>query len=547
MKHTILLVIVFLISALIILVGCGESPDGSDDDDDQSADDDDDDNDDNDDDDEVDCRAVTWDYLQIDAMAPPPNPTTGHQTPEEYNKVNYYRFRLDTGDNPPKPVSSILILLPGFTVGANYLTYMARQLVEETCGDVEVWLTERRAHLLEDTKGMQSAEQAKDPMIAYNYYYENGEVDGQTFQGFKNGYNNETDFMSEWGLDLQVNDLRTLIHQVPKENRQTNVFLGGHSRGAAHIKAFAAYEFDDGVMGCDEIAGLVLVDGESRYLPIYGENLYLETLEWLRKGYLPRYITLPPFGPPVYTFIEILAMAASEEFAGTGDPRFGPDAVLGEYGPFKLLVPFFYRFADLQMTNEALFGFFFDSASGPISLLHGGLGGFDGPTQEDFLGVYPSAPSHFYQWLHYDEVEPKEFSEIQDVILSFYMGPSNTTDPYYPLRLDMDYYVANFMDNADNWRGNYFPLYASRMDAPVYFIGTSLLADMDRHLIYRNMLPPVRGQGLPRDQYGFHILFVPEWEHLDSAYAAPEVNPFFPDLLAWMDEFSVGQVQIPMP
>jgi hypothetical protein len=490
------------------------------------------------------CPGVVWDYRVVDSVAAPDNPITQAQTPTQYNRVSYYRFRPDTGAAPPKDVAAILIVLPGFTVGSNYLNFMAQNLVDISCGEIEVWTVDRRNHQMEDTWGMQAAEQELDPDIAYGYYYEGAQVDGRTFQGYPNAFDSGSAMMSEWGMDVLMKDIRTVIEQVPADKRKTNVFLGGHSRGAAHIKVFGAYQFEDGSMGADQVAGLAMLDGESRYIPI-GEGLYKMGVLALRMGWLPRYYMVEPLGPALYHYMEILAMAGSDELADQGDPRLGPEGFYDKLGPARFFMPFLLRSTQIKMTNEAMFGFFFDKQTGPINLLHGNIGALDGPVDQDLLGTFPSDPDHIYRWLHYDQTDPLEFCEIQDMMHSYYKGPSHPTDPFYPTRLDLDFFAAGFLDLAGSWRENYFPVYNSQMDAPVYLLGSRVLSGLNRHEFYRAQLPPVRGQSTPRDQFGFDVLMMPEWEHIDTIYAVVEDNPFYPDFLGWMEKFAEGRVQVP--
>jgi len=541
--------ILLSISLLCFLFSCGDDDDdsrGSDDDDD-SQDDDHAGDDDDDDDDDDSCPKVIWDYITIDSYPAPANPVTGRESPPKYNKAKYFRFRGDTGHESPDEVEAILIMVPGYTVGVGYMSYMAKSLVELSCGRVEVWTAERRHHLLEDSTGMDAAEAAKDPDIAYSYYWEGGAIDGKTFDGFLNPYNSETGFLSEWGLDLSMWDIRKIIEQVPEESRQKTVYLSGHSRGVVYAKAYAAYEFDDGHKGRDDLAGLLMIDGESRFLPIFTKGIYETTINSLRKGLLPRYMTLPPFGPPIYTNFEILAMAASEDFTNPDDPRLGPDGVYGKFGPMAFLVPIMYRFKDVTLSNEAFLGWATDKESGLVGLLLAGFGKLDGPTATDFLGAYPTDANHIYKWKHYDQVDPIEFCEVQDFIKSLYEGPSNGMDPYYATRLDIDFYAAGIFETGGTWKSDYFLLDNGAMDVPVFALGSRLLSEKsDRLYFYRDQLPPVRGQNLPRDQFGFDILWRDDWEHLDTAFAIAQTNEFFHLAVDWMLEFSHGTVAIPI-
>ncbi len=492
------------------------------------------------------CPAVVREYIEIPGDAAPDNPVTGAKTPPEYNVVRYIRYRADSGVVAPSEADAILVVAPGFTVGSGYLSYMAKSLVAQSCGRVEVWLTERRHHLLEDPTGMNAAEAARDPRLAYGYYFEGAPVGGKTFAGVLDAKGDATAMLSEWGLDIALKDLRRVIEQVPEASRRASVFLGGHSRGVAYVQAYAAYEFEPGHLGCDDLAGLVLIDGDSRYDAAMTEEVYLERLERIREGTSPRYVNVPPASPEIYIFLEILALAASNDVTTPGDPQLGPDGQFGTLGPLQSLAPLLFRGLEIKMTNEAFWGFAADTESAILDILRSGLGKLDGATEHDELGVYPSDEGHLYRWKHYDEVEPAEFCEIQDLLHALYEGPSNAPDPYYAARLDQDFYVADHMNTAGTWRETYFPLRASSMDAPVYVLGSRLLSgEPARVTDYRDGIAPVRGQVLPRSEFGFQVLWKPEWEHIDTVFAVAETNPFFADVIAWMQRFSGGAVQVP--
>ncbi|MCB9787730.1 MAG: hypothetical protein H6744_13690 [Deltaproteobacteria bacterium] len=489
------------------------------------------------------CPAVVTQYVEIPGVAAPPNPVTGAATPAEMNVVRFIRYRGDTGDAPPAEADAILVVAPGFTVGSGYLTYMAQRLVARSCGRVEVWLTERRHHLLEDPTGMNAAEAAKDPRVAYGYYFEGAEVGGKTFGGVLDAKGPATEVLSEWGLDIALQDLRSVIHHVPEASRRASVFLGGHSRGVAYVEAYAATEFEPGHLGADELAGLVLIDGDSRYDAAMTEQDYLARLQRIREGSTARYLNVPPASPEIYIFLEIMALASSDDVATPGDPELGPDGRFGTLGPLESLAPLLFRGLDIQMTNEAFWGFAADTESAILDILRSGLGKLDGPTESDELGVYPSDEQHLYHWLHYDEVSPPEYCELQDLLHALYAGPSNAPDPYYAARLDQDFYVADHMDTAGTWRDSYFHLRSSAMSAPVYVLASRLLSgEPERVTDYRDRIAPVRGQSRPRSEFGFEIQWMPQWEHIDTVFAVE--NPFFEAVTAWMLETSTGTVQV---
>ncbi len=496
------------------------------------------------DDDWPDIIDVVGEYVSIEGTVAPPNPATGDETPPEFNRIQFYRYRERTL-GPARPVSKILILLPGHTVGANTLIYAAKSLVELADGNLEVWVMDHRHHLLEDQWGIDIAEHLRDPNIAIDYYFRDRWILGKKFGGFLKGTGAVTAMMSEWGLDIEMQDVRRLIHLIPEEYRATNVFLGGHSRGVAFAQAFAANEFEDGIMGSEEIAGLVFIDGITRYEPWKTQSRIEKDLLSLRHGSTSRFVTMPPFGPPLYLFTEIIAMAAARQFAKPDNTELGPDGIFPNKGPLALLTPIAFRGRNITMTNKAYVGFMTDNQSGLVGILRAGFGKLDGPTARDFLGVYPTDENHVYSWIDYDEADPAECSDLDDLIPAIYKGPSNATDRYYSARLNLDLAVADQMETEGVWREQYFKMYTSRIDAPVLAVGTRIISGTDRYEQYRDRLAPVRGQNLPRTQFGYEIILHPEWEHIDPLFAKAESNDFLHRLIAWMDEFSAGVVEPP--
>ncbi|MBZ0271352.1 hypothetical protein K8I61_04905 [bacterium] len=554
----------FLVAILSLLVlsaagcSCGDDDDDDDDDavDDDTGDDDadddtgaDDDTSDDDADDDADDDGdfeLRSDYLLLDGAAAPANPEGG-STPASLNKIPMFRFREDTGENPPREVDAILVLAAGYTAGANQLLYIAEQIVRTSGGDVEVWVLDRRFHLLEDLHGSNVGEEQGDPWLAYDYYYNGLELEGKSFGGYYDDQGPETAMLSEWGLDLQMADYKIVLSLVPEEVRDKLVFFAGHSRGAWFVQTYAAYEFEDGSLGKDDIAGMVLLDGTGRYNEAYDEDDYLADLADIRTGAKPRTTQFSFFTPPLYTYLEIFTMAAAEGLSDGTDPTLGPDGFFGELGPFTVLYPILTRFNDVQLTNEAIMGLVADDEFGPLDNFKGHMGTMTGgQICQDFLGKFPCEDGMTYSWLNYQESDPAELMDIQSLIQNIYKGPSNNADPYYSSRLDFDFFVADQMETEGTWRHDYFKLYTSEVDVPVYAMETALVAETGEMEKYRDRLPAVEGGTLPRDDNAFRILTLPDWEHIDGLQVDAAFNPVFPDLLVWILDWSEGSVQVPL-
>src|SRR5262245_55851193 len=64
--------------------------------------------------------------IRVAAPKPPATPVTGTTTPDELDAVNVIRYRVDTGQQPPKPARAIIVLMPGFLGGGGGFDALAR-------------------------------------------------------------------------------------------------------------------------------------------------------------------------------------------------------------------------------------------------------------------------------------------------------------------------------------------------------------------------------------------------------------------------------------
>lgn len=540
----ILLVFLTVLAWALCPVGCGDDDD--DDSDDSGNDDDDSEDDDDDNDDSYPPFAVIYDYVIIEGEPAPPNPATNTPSPEKYNAIPLFRFRQDTGDLPPRPVKSIVILWNGFGAGASQFQMLALDLVEKAQGEIEVWVPDRRTALLEDQFGLDVAEAEKNPWIVQDYYFEGQTVNGQTFDGWLDAYSSDLDMLSEWGIDLQFEDYRRIVELVPEEFRRTNVYVGGHSQGVRTTMMFGAYEFPDGKLGSDLVAGLIFYDGKNQ-VEALTEFSYLQRLNDIRTGDYPRYDAQGLFGDPSIFFqLEYFGMLITDGF-GQGDPQMGPDGHLNDFGSFDLILKFMARFRNVTLTNEAWFGLVLDDESGPINAgFSAHMGALTGGTLgQDAMGVYPNQNGASYSWLNYNEVDPEEYVDIQKMGRMLYEGPSDFIDLYYSSRLFLDHHLAGDMETEGTWRHDYVHYYTSRIDAPIFCVKSKYLNNLNVYSDYLVNLPPVRNSDKPRTEEGFTIADVPELSHMEILMVEPDRNEIYDELLVWLDRWSEGTVTVP--
>jgi hypothetical protein len=170
-------------------------------------------------------------------FVPDANPETAEDTPNELNQARVVRYF--TADEPSPAPRAIVIAMPGFLGGGPSFDGIARSVVRRCTEDgfpVEFWAIDRRSNGLEDLTGMNAAEREGDAEIAWGYYFDGAEVDGETFAGYVP--QEDVSYMSEWGLiedPIRDNTFEILfglgVNQMPKA---TNIATLGLAFDSMH-------------------------------------------------------------------------------------------------------------------------------------------------------------------------------------------------------------------------------------------------------------------------------------------------------------------------
>lgn len=513
----------------------------------------------------VPVAGVRRELIRVPGVTPPANPTTGATTPPELNATTILRYRRDV--SPPAEPRAVIVCMPGFLSGGASFEGLARALVRRGVGGeaVEVWAVDRRSNALEDLAGMDAAEVLGNPEVAQGYYFGDDTVGGQAFEGYVP--QDELAFMSEWGLATHAEDLRRVVHLVPEAERARRVFLLGHSLGASFTEAYAAWRFEDGVRGVEELAGLILVDGALGDAPIE-QSAYLDGstagpfptpgLTTIRaEG--PRYTTLPILGIDVYARVEISSLRyLTDPAAVVSDP--GRDRILGILmGLAPARVP--------ELTNAAALGLAFDDETQPLLFVRAKIGRLvGGPIEMYESGLAggevlarPGDPGGTYGWEDALEVEPAELTPLRNLAESFVHGQTNFAEWYFPARLSLDLgAVGGARVAEDSWQAaeGLRSFDGALIDAPLLAIAAGLIGDPARYEAIRDRVAPSVGAGrpaagLPRsDPRAFQVVDATHMAHIDPVTADDEsaANPVPGAIEAFVaehaaaDTFTLGEL-----
>jgi len=306
-------------------------------------------------------------------------------------------------------------------------------------------------------------------------------------------------FLSEFGLTLLMNDIWNIVTaKIPDpDDRKHTVFIGGHSAGGGFASYFAGWDFDgDPGTGDDagyaNCAGLIGLDGTvgPRSASALTEAEYLQHLEAIQAGTEARLGLFTGVTPEALALFEIAGMNAhlypqdksildeipySEEVAALLRLLHSRDLA-----HFITGVP---SISDFRYTNEAMVGVLLDDNFNPVPFMEASMGSLRGGAvvAKDFPGAladliglpglkkdgvfipWDAGPllslgtGPLYSWVNFDQVgdasDPlyqdttgsltyttwiEEVSDLQDVALSLYQGPSNFPEWYYASRIGLD-------------------------------------------------------------------------------------------------------------
>lgn len=366
--------------------------------------------------------------------------------------------------------------------------------------DIEVWALDRRGNCLEDLTGLNKFEATGNFKDATDYYFQGGAIDGQKFKGFKYGTEVLRDIGLAQTVNDYYSVLTNELPSQPW--REKHVVCGGHSLGGPLTQVFAGWDFDGklatnddaGYRQCAAFVGfesMLDLDPTQDY-PALKTAINLLTLgnvdivrkgglEGITKRQLPATVPLDGVDPISAMAIEAIGTAAFKDPDGLATP-------LVKSLPYNKSLDTFFHLAgstDLSRllfskdsvrqysyTNAALLGQLFDDNGTPISAIRASFGFFDnaGAMRRNRLAQQfaqiplanwalqsnnlfvprkagPGVP--VTGWVNYNELGPAQLgpgltekaTEVTDATQFAriqFEGPTNFTEPYFPLRVITD-------------------------------------------------------------------------------------------------------------
>ncbi|MGB5813278.1 MAG: hypothetical protein WBG86_22270 [Polyangiales bacterium] len=440
--------------------------------------------------------SVIAELLLIPGFVPAANPETSEETPAMLNQARINRYRAN--EDPAPAPRAIIVAVPGFLGGGPSFDGLARAMVRwgaQADFPVEVWAIDRRSNGLEDLTGMNAAERDGDAEIATRYYFEGEEVDGQVFAGY--APQSSVSYMSEWGLETHIEDLRAVIDLIPANEQRGHIFMAGHSFGASLTEQYAAWRFaSDDKRGAEQLAGMIFLDGLMGDTPSEQED-FESGLADIRTG--DRYTTLPLLGIDVYTVAEI----------GTLRAWFDPSGVTADERR-DMAVRILTGLTEVpQLTNAAAAGIGFDSMYQPLGFVRMSLGDLTGGPVEEYESALaggatlfrPTDPSATYDWIDAFDLSPPDFTPLVNYVVGFTIGQSNFAEWYFPSRISLDSGAARGTGfPEDGWQTDYgIRAFDGALNgAPALCIPGALVGDTARCDALRTRLAPTVGEGRPQ-------------------------------------------------
>jgi hypothetical protein len=424
-----------------------------------------------------DARIVKESYVRI--YAPLPASTPPH--PSRCDWIGYLRFRHRNGPKAAKRADLIIVMMPGFLGGASDFDQLARNTILKLARrgrHAELWALDRRANCLEDHTGVRAAARARDPRVAFDYYWRGGTAEGRRFAGFVSP--TEARWLGQVGLERTLRDWYTVLRRgIPGQRRRARkVICGGHSLGGPLTAAFASWDFDGDPgtrrdAGFRQCAGLVGLD--TTLSVAGGDEGPSGAFAFIDTAAAP-YVSAPPFTPETIGIPSMFGVGAFFRPSGLElirDLPHTPNIDLSQRVLFSRDAAHFATgmpsIRDFEVTNLAAFAGILDdnSAPEPLTFLRASLGSITGgpltdknfPAPDPTLALPEDPDGPTYRWVPYrrvgrpapiplnDDGEPythrqSEVTDIRQFARTMFEAPADFVEQYFPTRILVDVAAA---------------------------------------------------------------------------------------------------------
>jgi pimeloyl-ACP methyl ester carboxylesterase len=410
--------------------------------------------------------------------------------PDTYDKVFVSKFG-------PKKAKRVLVLVPGTSGGAGDFTLLARELVDRV-PHLQVWAVDRREQAFEDTSRFAQALKGEiSAGDAFNYYL--GWLTDNSIQPhFQPLDEDSVPFTREWGLKVELNDVRKVVRKASKRGRK--VVLGGHSLGASSALAYASWDFH-GRPGFRDVEAIVLIDGGLLgSFDAFDLQQAQQAVQDLAAGSPFRDVLgIPGFPWAAGVFAEVGAIYAKL------DPTSASPVQNFPLLPSELRPPF-------PVTNRALLGFGLDESTSPLDAdLHVRAGQL-------------AASGSPRDW------RDGEVSPIARVADTFGQEPANAVEWYFPFRLTIDVNGADQLKRNDI--ANFLGLrtwHTKKVSVPLYSFQTSLTSGD----VLRGAREFVKRSKV-RKREAELVDGAETMSHLDPLTATPKTNDFLKTVVPFL-------------
>jgi hypothetical protein len=493
-----------------------------------------------------------------------PLPKRDGPHPKACDWISYLRYRNADGPRKASRADAVFVIIPGFLGGAGSFDQVARNTVRDAAKrgkDVEYWALDRRSNCLEDDRGVRAAAKARDPSVAYDYYWHGKAIHGKRFGGWVS--QKDAGWLKHVGLGQTLRDWYTVLKSgIPSRRvRDRKVFCGGHSMGGPITAAFASWDFDNdpktkndaGYRQCAGFVGLDtrLVVGTPSIDPTNPSAVLLAAV--IASG--SPYVNVPPIVPETIQLPPIFGVGAFYHPDRTDLLRELPHSRNIDLAQRFLFSRDAVNFAtgrpnirDFTISNDADLAGVFDDNSAPLFFMRSSLGFMKGgpltdknfPSKDPSLALPADTKAPLYSWQNYDRVGKNgrkiplndegdpytsregEASDIHQFARTQFEAPANFIEQYFPTKLLKDLQKAGQGNRSGSLSHLKYDDGPSKRPAIIVRAGDSLNNSAP------DSGPPIKGRP-PNKKPLSRSITVPGYNHLDVLTAARRQNDGRPE------------------